>query len=358
MGDTTINSNVTPPADDTSISNTTTKKDSQHRKYILTINNPLEKGLTHDKIKEIIFNNFPTCIYYCMADEIGNETGTYHSHIFLFFTSNVRFSTVQRNFPDCHIDPAKGLVSQCIAYITKTGKWADTDKADTTVPDTFEEFGNRPSDSKGRRTDLTDLYNMVENGLSNVEILGFNQDYILDISKIDMLRITLMTEKFKSKIRTDLKVIYRYGPTGTGKTRKVLEDYSPADVYRVTDYTHPFDSYSCTNSILCLDEFRSNLPIYEMLDILDIYPVELKARYSNKYACYNTVIIISNWKLEDQYKEVQRGDPNSWKAFLRRIHQIEVFQDDGSIEVYTSVDEYMSRFQSVKDETKSIPFKN
>lgn len=92
------------------------KKDSQSNKYLLTVNNPKEKNLTHDKIKRILLNNFKTLEYFAMADEMGK---TYHTHLFLYFRSRVRFSMVKKNFPEAHIDVAKGMVSENINYIKK-----------------------------------------------------------------------------------------------------------------------------------------------------------------------------------------------------------------------------------------------
>lgn len=53
-----------------------TAKDSRSRKWQITINNPAEKGYTHEKIKEQL-SLFNSIIYWCMSDEIG-EKGTYH----------------------------------------------------------------------------------------------------------------------------------------------------------------------------------------------------------------------------------------------------------------------------------------
>ena len=68
-----------------------------------------------------------------------------------------------------------------------------------------------------------------------------------------------------------------------------------------------------------------------MLNYCDIYPIDLPARYANRFACYETVYIISNWELEQQYKEVQEDNPESWRAFLRRIHEVRIYDRDGKV---------------------------
>ena len=154
--------------------------------------------------------------------------------------------------------------------------------------------------------------------------------------------LTILTERFKETVRLDLEVTYISGATGTGKTRGVLESNGYSNVYRVTDYLHPFDGYAC-QSVICFDEFRASLKLKDMLMYCDIYPIELPSRYANKFACYNKVYIVSNWALEKQYPEIQREDKESWQAFLRRIHKVICYDDSGEKTEYQSVEDYFSR---------------
>lgn len=329
-------------------------RDSQSFMYQLTINNPKEKGWTHEHILKVLRENFKTLTYICMADEQGS---CYHTHIFVVFASRVRFSMVKRYFEEAHIEKCKGSVSDNVNYIKKTGRWEmDESKQEKKIEGTFEEVGTQPPDSKGRRRDLTELYQMVMENMSNMEILAQNQDYLLVLDKIDRARTTILTEKYKETVRLDLEVVYISGTTGTGKTRGVLEKNGYSNVFRVTDYAHPFDSYNC-QPVIAFEEFRSSMRISEMLLYCDIYPIELPARFSNKYACYNKVYIISNWRLEKQYTEIQREDKESWEAFLRRIHKVVIYSKDGSIKEYDSVRAYLDRDEFVEiDDDVKVPF--
>ena len=82
-----------------------------------------------------------------------------------------------------------------------------------------------------------------------------------------------------------------------------------------------FDSYS-GQDVLVFEEFNSQIPIEEMLNYLDIYPLMLPARYSDKVACYTKVIITSNLPLEKQYVSEQLNKPKTYNAFLRRINYV------------------------------------
>lgn len=314
--------------------------ETQCAKYQLTINHPIEHGYTHEHICELISTHFKTVIYFCMADEEGS---CYHTHIFIVFSSRVRFSMVKKYFPDAHIEACRGSVSDNVSYVKKSGKWElNDDKQEKKIEGTFEEYGSQPPDSRGRRMDMSELYQMIYDGMTNAEILATNQDFILQLDKLDKVRTTILSERFKSTIRLDLQVIYISGHTGTGKTRGVLEENGFENVYRVVDYLHPFDGYKC-EPVICFDEFYSSLNLRQMLLYCDIYPIELPSRYANKYACYNKVYIISNWPLERQFDSQQVFDAETWKAFLRRIKKVITYDEKGNKTEYSSVDEYFSK---------------
>lgn len=309
-------------------------KDPQGRKWLLTINNPDEKGINHKAIQTGL-NQFPSLIYYCMADEKGE---TYHTHVFFALEHPTRFSTVKRRFPEAHIDRAEGTASECRAYISKSGKWASSDKAMTSVLNTFEEWGEFPEEHQGERADLALLYQFIKDGLSNYEIMEQNPDYMLSLEKIERARQAVREQQYREIFR-QLKVTYIWGPTGTGKTRGVMEKYSYTGVYRVTDYAHPFDSYAGEN-VLLLDEYSSNFKIRDLLNYLDGYPLTLPARYSNRVACYTNVYIVSNLCLSKQYPDEQYNSPATFAALLRRIHKVIHYISPGKFNEYETA-EYM-----------------
>ena len=305
--------------------------DTQSRKWQITINNPIEKGFSHDKIKEVL-EEFKTLIYWCMSDEIG-ENGTFHTHIYIHSKSAIRFTTIQKRFEGGHYEMARGTSLQNRDYVFKQGKWANTDKENTNIKDSHEESGECPVERQGARNDISDLYDMIKDGLTNYEILEQAPQYLLNIEKIDRVRQTVLDEKFKDTWR-NLTVEYIWGLTGTGKTRSVMEKYGYSNVYRVTDYMHPFDSYK-GQDVIVFEEFRSSLYLDDMLKYLDGYPVEFPARYSNKQACFTKVYIISNIDLRSQYPNVQRDEVRSWEAFLRRIHNVTVFTGEAVVRMET-----------------------
>ena len=172
---------------------------------------------------------------------------------------------------------------------------------------------------------------MIKDGRTNYEILEENPKYMLKLDKIDKARKIYLEEQYKNTWR-NLDVMYIWGISGAGKSRGVKEKYGYSNVYTVTDYAHPFDSYAGQDVIL-FEEFRSSLNISDMLQWLDGYPVDLPCRYANKVACFTKVFFCTNIDLRDQYRNVQQDYPETWQAFLRRIHKVKV---------YSSPDEYFT----------------
>ena len=294
-------------------------KDTQSRKWQITINFKAKKNIDHTIIEKELSEIKPIQ-YYCMADEIGLKEKTPHTHIFIACSSPVRFSTIKRHFPDGHIEQARGSCEENKIYIEKSGKWEHDLKSDTSIKGTFEEWGEMPIERQGARTDLDFLYQLVKDGKSNFEILEENSDYLLRLTDIERVRQTVKAEEFRSKFR-EMQVTYLWGKTGTGKTRFVMEREGYTAVYRVTEYEHPFDGYTGQETLV-LDEYRSQLKISELLNLLDGYPLELRCRYNNKTACFTTVYIISNLALSAQYPMLQYEQPETWQALLRRIHKV------------------------------------
>ena len=303
---------------------------TQSRKWSLVINNPQECGLDHGAIVEILRKFSPA--YFCMADEIAT-TGTYHTHIFLYSPSPIRFSTVKNRFPTAHIDKTYGSAKENRDYIRKEGKWAETDKAETKVPDTFLEWGDMPAEKEEKAPQMYKLIQEVREGISTANIIEGSPNLAFRVRDIDTLRQTLLSDRYASENRK-IEVWYIFGASGTGKTRGIYERHDAKDICRITNYRNgrgiSFDGYT-GQDVLVFEEFHSQIPIEDMLNYLDIYPLSLPARYSDRVACYTRVYITSNLPLEKQYRNVQWDSLETWRAFIRRIHKVLEYRADGSV---------------------------
>lgn len=331
------------------------EKNTQSRKWQLTINNPTEKGLTHEALKSIITNdNFKSLEYWAMCDEIGLEEKTPHTHVFIYCKNGVLFNRVKKLIPTAHIEFCKGTCQQNRDYIRKEGKYLNDPKTATNLKDTFEEFGEMPIERQGTRSDLQDMIDMISQGQSTADMIKSYPNFMLQIDKIERTRQIILEDKYKRTFR-NMEVKYIYGTAGSGKTRGVMEQYGFENVYRITDYAHPFDGY-LGQDVLVFEEFRSSLKIGDMLNYLDGYPISLPCRFQNKQACFTKVFIISNIPLDGQYVELQREQPETWKALLRRITNGVKQYDGNKVREYQSVGDYYLMKNLKPLENEKLPF--
>ena len=305
--------------------------DPQSKKWQLTINNPQDCGLDREHLLDIL-SRF-SLDYFALSDEIAS-TGTPHTHVFLYAHSNLRFSTIHNKIPIAHIEKALGTVQQNRDYIAKTGKWANTDRAETQVEGSFYEWGTPPTEQEERSPAMTKLLQSVKDGRSTMDIIEETPGFAFKVRDIEALREAVTAAKYRRQNR-DLTVYYLFGATGAGKTRGIYSEHPADDICRITDYGGKngvrFDAYH-GQPVLVFEEFHSQIPIESMLNYLDVYPLMLPARYSDRVACYTTVYITSNIPLEEQYQEIRRRKPETWRAFVRRIHVVREYRRDGTIQ--------------------------
>lgn len=139
-----------------------------------------------------------------------------------------------------------------------------------------------------------------------------------------------LENKFKRVFR-DMLLHLRLG--GFGKTSYVFNKHGSDDVYRTTNYEFGWiDDYN-GEKILFLDEFRSSFKISEILNYLDGQPIRIRGRHYNRVACYDTVYIVSNLALKEQYPNIRQNEPKTWAAFCRRITAVYDFDKSKDIPV-------------------------
>lgn len=260
--------------------------------------------------------------------EEGEEDGYRHWQLIIDGgQSPIRFSTLKNKLPTAHLEPRRGPIQQAVDYVTKE---------ETRVPEEprLEHGIIRHSDEKGRRKDVEVVREAIlEKGLSADEVF-------LQVPESN--RMTAMVEKLvaaRDRSRhtkpRQLEVIWLYGPPGTGKTSLAVE-MGGTSYYRVTDYQNPFDSYS-GEEVLILDEFDGEMRLSTLLNVLDIWPTMLPARYADRVAAYSQVVLVSN---EAPWSFYSWETPSRRQALARRINTIMYVDASGAHDAT----DHLSRF--------------
>lgn len=254
--------------------------------------------------------------------EVG-ANGNHHSHLILEAKNQTRFSAIQKLYPAIHVELTRGSREQVIAYLNKSGKHEE--KSHTTVVPMIN-HGIIEANQQGKRTDLETIQELLETGLSPEQIMRQNLSYRKFSKMIKEHYYQMRVEN--APLVKNMTVYWHLGGSGTGKSFQQVQlkkTFGTDNVYVLSDYgTGGLDNYT-GEPILFMDEFKGDIDYQTFLKLLDVYPNQVHARYSNIYALWNTVHISSIFTPYQIYKmlvpdEKRKHDPI--QQLYRRIHII------------------------------------
>lgn len=313
---------------------TVERKDTRARGWMITV--PAE-SYTREAIVEAL-GSYDVVVAQL---ERGGKTDYLHWQLWLENEVPIRFSTLQRKIPGCHLMMRQASKEKAYAYVTK-----EETRVEGVEPIVIgDPEALVKSSGQGKRNDIERVRSAIlEDGWSVDQVLmelpeaGRLVGYVRELAAARDRATVRGVER-------DVEVIYLYGDPGVGKTRWLYDTYN--DVARMTDYRN-FDSYN-GEAVLALDEYGGQIDLRLLNGVLDRYPINLPARYYDRPARYQTVVIISNlppWSLYDWEQPIVR------RAFARRLHRVLMMDADGRIhEVDT--DSVRSRFGVVNAATSA-----
>jgi len=269
--------------------------------------------------------------------ESGEKTGYVHWQIFIDNTGgrSIRFSTLKNSFPSGHFEPydkLKGSKNACVAYVTKNETSLGVRIGTMSEEDIITAQKAAKAEKKFRdfQNTVSDWCTQISLGVPAEKIIATDTRsfrYQNQLRGLEQAHYAERMRPFETHDR-DVHVHYIWGDGYKGKSFFVQHvAHNPQDVYRVTKSKNPFDFYE-GQPVLLFEEFRSDLPknednlhlpVSQMLNLLDSYPVPLDIRYRDKWAAYNTVYITSNVSFDEQFPDL---DPATRRAWQRRIDTV------------------------------------
>jgi hypothetical protein len=191
------------------------------------------------------------------------EKGTPHLQGYIAYAKKASFGKVKEDLGSAsHLEPARGSPKQASEYCKK-----DQD---------FEEFGVLPR-GQGSRSDLIEVHVAVKNGAS---LRTLAQDYPTIILRYGS-GVQRLRSYYRPERETAPEIHVFWGPTGSGKTRRVWEFADKQELW-----VHPgdrwFDGYDGHRSVLFDDFDGSWFKLHYLLKLLDRYvmPVPVKGGYT------------------------------------------------------------------------------
>lgn len=340
------------------------ENDVTARSWFCVLPNPADHGFpgTPDEIAEqmkerwIADNPQRTCaVAFCVSAE-----GLPHCHAVFEDTKTMRFTAVQKLFPGMHIEVTKGNKEQAEDYINKRGKWQEKGENVLCIV--------RHGDIKGcqgQRRDFDIIDDLINQGLTPNEILEKSFSYRRYET---MIKRAFFDKRMReTPILRDVKTFFHFGESGSGKRTcmfSFVKSMVPVNVYLLTDYGKGgFDNYN-GQPILCMDEFRGQIPFSQLMNLLDGYRVQIPCRYSNGYALWIEVHIFTVLPPEMIYKtmvEENRGI-DTYEQLRRRIDFVVYHHRENGeyktfelpMEKYTNYDD-LRRLAEMPPEQQHIP---
>lgn len=231
--------------------------------------------------------------------EVGEE-GTPHLQGYVEFKRTVRLSYCKKLLARAHWEPRRGSRDEARAYCMK----------DETRVDGPYEYGTWNAEGQGNRTDMVQLKDDI--------VAGKPLQYILENHPGSAIRYrnnirAFLAEQVKPRSwKTEVHILY--GPTGTGKTRYVMDTYP--DVFIKQNDTKWWDGYDKHETVL-LDEFYGWIPFHWLLRLLDRGPVKVEVKNGQVEFVPKRIFITSNARPDHWYKNDKLAE--HWPSFVRRI---------------------------------------
>ena len=249
------------------------------KNYCFTINNPSSPDVfPAGKPEEVL--------YIVWQVEKGTE-GTVHIQGYMQLAKRMTMTQIHTKWPiftTGHLEGAKGSPQQNKDYCTKAetreqGPW---------------ELGTMQA-GQGSRSDLAAAAKtIIETG----NILDINPTVAIKYAS----GLLALAAQAPCPRRDDLKVITVIGPTGIGKSHAAWECYPGLYTPYYGNSGLWWDGYN-GQDVVMIEEFRGQVPLQKMLQILDIYPLRVEVKRGAVPARFKLIIVTSNTEPQDWYPD-------------------------------------------------------
>lgn len=245
--------------------------------------------------------------YVIYGKEICEETERLHHQGYMEFHTNRKLARLKKFDRTIHWSLRQGNQAQAIDYCKKDGEYTEVGEAKAIRP--------------GARNDLVAVRTAINNGAGMRQICDIATSY----------QAIKMAEVYLKHVETQRNwlpnVTWFYGPTGSGKTRKAVEEAGD-NYYMSSRNLKWWEGYDAHENVI-IDDFRKDFcTFHELLRILDRYPYRVEVKGSSRQLLAKNIWITSCFHPRDVYDT--REDI---EQLIRRINLISNLRFETEIEV-------------------------
>ncbi|UAU47037.1 VP2 [Chicken proventriculitis-associated circular virus 29] len=284
------------------------------------------------RTRAIVFTNFGERVktlhedlrYVAFGEEVCPTTGREHQQGFAYCMLQQRFSFWERIFPTMHKEIMRGSFVDNERYCSKEGK--------------YTELGEKPlgTGQSQKKHDIVHL--MEEHDMRPTKIARTFGHLYETCGRFDRFNEKLYAEIKKEKICAQgfkpKQVFILIGKCGQGKTRTVWDEHGYDNVWKPPANDGKwYDGYD-GHSVALFDECDPGniMPITHFLTITDGYPLLNQpvkggfTPFNPDYIYFTSNVEWEKWWPLATYDQLQ--------AAKRRITEVRVFKEDGTVEFY------------------------
>lgn len=180
---------------------------------------------------------------------------------------------------------------------------------------------------QGQRNDLLSLKRAMDEGRDPRQLMMEDEFFGVLSRNMNFAVNYFATKRQREMAAVDLEVQVFYGGTGTGKTKKAYEELG-MDPHQTWTWSPGagsvfFDGYTGQDHVI-FDEFRGQIPLGQMLRLLDIYPVLVQVKGSTVPWSPKKIIITPPVAPEEWYNT--EGKDYAAAQIRRRLSKVVEFK--------------------------------
>ena len=259
--------------------------DGRSRGWCFTINNYTEED------ENIVYAMSWDCAYIVCGREVG-ESGTPHLQGYIYYKTLVSLKQMKEVHPTAHWEPQRGTPQEASDYCKKEGD--------------FYECGNIPMSQQKKGEANAERWEAARQAVREGRIADIPADICIHLAKLEYA-VSREQLAERSLADTEEPMLWYYGDSGTGKSRKARTDNPSAYLKMCNKW---WDGYNGQDTVIIEDFDKEHHVLCHHLKIwADRYPFPAEVKGGKIDIRPKKIIVTSNYHPRDIWVDERDLNP-------------------------------------------------